>query len=279
VAEYLMRDESPLTQEEWDKVDEVVIATAKQHLVGRRFIPVFGPFGVGMQTIFHDVFSGASDTSIDMTGDTEGEPLGSGKRDYKRLPLLYKDFQIHWRDIESSHEHGVPFDVSLAAASAYFVAKAEDDLIFHGSRDQGIEGLLNAPGRQKASKGDWEENGAIFADVVKASQILGEKGFYGPYALAMSAKGYAQAARVYGNTGRLELDQIKRICDAGVFRSEILGEDEAVLVSTGAHNMDLAISQDLVTAYMDTENMNHLFRVFESLTLRIKRAGAICTFE
>jgi uncharacterized linocin/CFP29 family protein len=43
--------------------------------------------------------------------------------------------------------------------------------------------------------------------------------------------------------------------------------------------MDLAISIDLVTAYVESVNLNHHFRVIESLLLRIHRPDAICTFE
>jgi uncharacterized linocin/CFP29 family protein len=32
-------------------------------------------------------------------------------------------------------------------------------------------------------------------------------------------------------------------------------------------------------AYVESSNLNHLFRVIESLVLRIRRPGAICTFE
>jgi uncharacterized linocin/CFP29 family protein len=43
--------------------------------------------------------------------------------------------------------------------------------------------------------------------------------------------------------------------------------------------MDLAVGLDLSTAYLESSNMNHLFRVVESLVLRIRRPGAVCTFE
>ena len=36
---------------------------------------------------------------------------------------------------------------------------------------------------------------------------------------------------------------------------------------------------DLISAYLGPEQMNHPFRIFESLVLRIKRPGAICTIE
>jgi uncharacterized linocin/CFP29 family protein len=39
------------------------------------------------------------------------------------------------------------------------------------------------------------------------------------------------------------------------------------------------VGQDLITAYLGPEEMGHRFRVLESLALRIKRPGAICTLE
>jgi hypothetical protein len=35
----------------------------------------------------------------------------------------------------------------------------------------------------------------------------------------------------------------------------------------------------LTVAYLGAEHMNHPFRVFESVYLRIKRHGSICTLE
>jgi uncharacterized linocin/CFP29 family protein len=44
-------------------------------------------------------------------------------------------------------------------------------------------------------------------------------------------------------------------------------------------NFDLAVSQDFKTAYLGAQNMNHPFRVLESVVLRIKRPGSICVIE
>ena len=52
----------------------------------------------------------------------------------------------------------------------------------------------------------------------------------------------------------------------------------ALLVDSGAQNMDLAVGVDLSVAYVESSNLNHRFRVLESLVLRIRRPGAICVF-
>ena len=58
-----------------------------------------------------------------------------------------------------------------------------------------------------------------------------------------------------------------------VVKASSFEEAETLLDS---QNFDLAIAQDLITAYMGNEGLDHLFRVMESLVLRIKRPGAIC---
>jgi uncharacterized linocin/CFP29 family protein len=59
----------------------------------------------------------------------------------------------------------------------------------------------------------------------------------------------------------------------------VLPEPTALLVDSGGQNLDLAVGLDLSTAYVESSNLNHHFRVLESLVLRVRRPGAICTFE
>jgi uncharacterized linocin/CFP29 family protein len=39
--------------------------------------------------------------------------------------------------------------------------------------------------------------------------------------------------------------------------------------------MDLTIGQDIATAYLEQKNLNHCFRVLETVLLRIKRKQAV----
>ena len=106
-----------------------------------------------------------------------------------------------------------------------------------------------------------------------------EAGFYGPYCLVTSPHLYAKLARFVENSGVSELGHIRELCTDGVYRSSVLGNQQAVLVSTGPQNFDLAVAQDFRVAYLGAEQMNHPFRVFECVVLRIKRPQAICTLE
>src|SRR5262249_38338300 len=203
----------------------------------------------------------------------------SNNRRFLPLPLLYQDFWLHWRDLESSRQLGVPLDVGKVAAAAAATAHTEDRLVFDGEPSLGLPGLRTVDGRQTGPMGAWDSMGRAFADIVEGVRILTQAGFSGPYALAVSPRLYADLNRIFDGSGVLELEQVEKLARRGVYPTSVLAEPGALLIDSGAQNVDVAVGLDLSTAYVESNNLNHRFRVIESLWLRIRRPGAICTFE
>jgi uncharacterized linocin/CFP29 family protein len=277
--EFLDRKAAPLTTEEWSRLDDAVVSTARQILTGRRVVEVLGPLGSGVYSVPYSIFAGKSAAGIDMVGDKEDFIVEASRRDMATLPMLYKDFKVMWRDVEADRHLGLPLDVSTASVAANFVAVQEDNLIFNGSKELGHAGLMTVKGRQTVTLTDWEQPGAALADVVKATGALAQAGHYGPYSLVVSPVLFGKMVRVLPNTGMLELDQVKALVSGGVYYSNVLSGAKAVLLATGSHNVSLAIGQDMVTAYLGPANMNHVFRVLETVALLVRRPEAICTLE
>jgi uncharacterized linocin/CFP29 family protein len=278
VPEYLQRDQAPLGIDQWAAIDQAVVRTAQSMLVGRRFISLVGPFGPGVEALPSDTIGGAGIGQIDLLGNDEGQAIGIEGRRFLPLPLLYKDFWIHWRDLEASRQLGVPLGLGNAAAAAAATAQAEDRLVFDGEPGLGLPGLRTIDGRQRLPMGDWDTGGRAFADVVEGVRTLTQAGFTGPYALAVSPRLYADLNRIFDASGVLELEQVEKLARRGVYPTAVLPEPAALLVDSGAQNMDLAVGLDLSVAYVESSNLNHLFRVLESLVLRIRRPAAICEF-
>jgi uncharacterized linocin/CFP29 family protein len=279
VPNFLQRDQAPLGPDEWAAIDQAVVQTAQSVLVGRRFISLVGPFGPGIEALPNDILSGAGSAHLDLLGNDESDALDIERRRFLPLPVLYKDFWIHWRDLESSRQLGVPLDVGKPAAAAAATAPTEDRLIFAGELGLGLPGLRSIEGRQALPMSDWGSMGRAFADVVEGVRVLTQAGFTGPYALAVSPRLYADLNRIFDDSGVLELEQVEKLARRGVYPTAVLPEPGALLIDSGAQNLDLAVGLDLSTAYVETSNLNHRFRVVESLVLRIRRPGAICTFE
>jgi len=271
--------ENPLNDQEWENIKAVVIGVARRKLIGRRIVDLHGPLGAGIQTIVHDHFAGTAVGRIGLLGEEESDPVRSVRRESGIIPLIYKDFILHWRDIETSRQAGTPLDAAAAAAAAAFCADAEDDLIFNGNAEMGYEGLMVVDGRRTLKRRNWAEAGNPFADVVDATHALVEDGFYGPYAMVVSPVLYTQMHQVHPGTGVIEIEHIRQLVTDGVFQSPLIQDGFGMIVATGTQNFDLAVAQDLSVAYLGAQNMNHPFRVFESVYLRIKRHGSICTLE
>jgi uncharacterized linocin/CFP29 family protein len=279
MADYLQRDQAPLTNDQWAALDAAVIAVARAKLVGRRFISLVGPFGPGVEAVPSDTLSGTRDGQIDLLGNAEGEILGVERRRYLPLPIIYKDFWVYWRDLESSRQFGTPLESSKAAGAANACATAEDRLIFNGEPSLELSGLRNVADRQMLPMRDWGAEGQAFSDVVDGVRALTDAGYTGPYALVVSPRLYAQLNRVFDATGVLELEQVEKLARRGVYPSSVLTEPAALLVDSSAANVDLAVAVDLSIAFVESTNLNHRMRVLESLVLRTYRPGAICTFE
>lgn len=262
----LEREGTPLSPDQWRQIDEAVVSSARRVLVGRQFIPVAGPFGLGAQVLPHDTYSEPRDVS---------EPYRVAGRTFREVPMLHRDFEIDARDLETAAQYNLPLDTGAAVAAALACAAAEDHMVFHGRPDLGLPGLLTGEGTLRLTLGDWSASGAAFADTVQAVAALAGAGHPGPYALAVGPARWAALHRMLANAGVLEADQVRHLLGGGVYQTPALGPGQAVLVATGAHNLDLAVAQDLAAAYLETSRLVHTVRVLESLVLRIKRPGAI----
>ncbi|MED0676301.1 family 1 encapsulin nanocompartment shell protein [Aneurinibacillus thermoaerophilus] len=270
--------DSPLTEQNWNIMEEIVIEAARRQLIGRRFIDIYGPLGEGIQTVNNDIFEEPQDGGISLRGESL-ELSQPTRRVNLSIPMLYKDFILYWRDLEQAKTLGIPIDMSPAANAAVQCAHLEDNLIFNGSPQFELSGLMNVPGRLTHIRGEWMKSGQAFEDVVEAISKLQQMGYTGPYAMVLSPELYSLLHRVHPGTNVLEIEHVRELVTDGVFQSPEIKGKAGVIVNTGQHNLDLAIAEDFHTAYLDTENMNHLFRVHEAIVLRIKRPSAICTLE
>lgn len=246
MGDYLMRDAAPLSEQEWEQLDQVIVKTARQFLVGRRFLDLAGPYGAGLEVV----------------------PVGTGAaRRHIPLTVISERFRLHWRDIEASRQMGLGLELGPAAQAALACAQQEDSLI--------LQSLMEAADKQ-VKLGDWSVPDVPLADVVAATETLFTDGFVGPYALVLSPVLHGQTLRVSRGMGRTVEHLIKEVVDGGIYRTQLLSGLQGLVLALGAHNFDLVIGQDLIAAYEGNEGLDHTFCVLETLALRVKRPGAVC---
>lgn len=263
----LMRNDAPLTPEQWQLIDATVGEVVNRIVIGRRILDLYGPLGYGAYTVPLYTYSGK-----------EGEPVRAKVTRQLSLSTLMKDFIITAKDLELMNA-GQPFDTAPIAATATQIALAEDKLIFNGAADEGVEGLLNVTGRLTHPLGDWNEEGQALADVASATARLISEGFYPPYFVAMHPLLYAKLQRVYGKRGILEIELLEKQATGGIFASPAIPTGKVLVIAAQSQYVDLAVGLDIATAFVETVSLEHRFAIMETLALRVKQAGAICTLE
>ncbi len=270
---------TPLTPEQLEFIQQECVREARRTLVARRLLGVYGPLGAGIASVSIEQYGPDEDAEIDLLGKTDPKPIIGAHESFQRVPILYKDFVFHWRDVSFAKKVGAPVDASRAIRAAHAVADREDTLLFNGDERLGQTGLLNAKGRATVQRSDWTKYGTAYRDVVKATEVLLSHSHHRPFALAVSAQDYARLVQQREGQFAPELDSIARLCDDGVFNSPTIPEGKAVLLSTGDQNFDIAVTEDLTIAFLGERDQDYPFRVYECLTLRVKRPTAICTIE
>lgn len=269
---YLSRDAAPFDGDVWQQIDAAVVQAAKKVLTARRFLPTVGPLGIGTETIAIDHIDELEEIATDGLVTTKG-------RTYVEIPLLFQDFTLLAKSMESAAKSGLPLDLAAAAAAAEACAVKEDQFIFFGNSELGYEGLLTAGGINKLTRSDWSSGEAAFTDIAAAIEILTEKNIYGSYTLVLSPDLYLQLQRLQPGTGLLEIDRIEKLLDGQVFKTPILGKKTAVLLCPSERNIDLVIGQDMAAAYLEQKDLNHSFRILETILPRVKRKQSIVVFE
>jgi Uncharacterized protein, linocin/CFP29 homolog len=269
---YLSKESAAISEDLWSQIDAAVVKAARNVLTGRRFLHVFGPLGIGVGNITIDDADAVEEIAKDGIITTAG-------RKYVEIPAIYDDFTLLAKDLEITKKTGFPVDLSKAMASAQACALKEEKLIYFGNAELGYDGLLTAPGISKMAKKDWSTGENAFTDIAAAIALLAGKSLYGPYALSVSPDLYMQLQRLQPGTGLLEIDRVGKLLDGHIYKAPVLGKEKAVLVCSDERNMDLVVGQDMATAYLEQKELNHSFRVLETVLPRIKCKQAVVVFE
>lgn len=263
---YLNREKATFSSEIWDRIDAAVVGAASDILTGRRFLEVEGPYGVGLTSIEVGEEGYCRQPAPDEAGAVLSRAVA--------LPMLRKSFGLSVRRIDGHESMGQPLDLRAAEDAAEAVARREEEFIYYGQPDFGLEGLLTAKGRNEVDCRDWSKVEEALEDVLAAVNQLDEKGFHGPYALALSATWYNLLFRRYEGTDMLQLEHLKRLCELGVFKASIEG---AVLVDARVGR--IVVGQDMMTGYSMNDGIHHQMFVSESLVLMVEEPTAICTLD
>lgn len=262
--DFLNRTCAPFDESVWSLIEEAAVKAARDRLTARRFLDVDGPYGTGFTTLEVGNDGYCRQPGPDEAGAVIGRAVS--------VPMLRKSFKLSVRRLAAFLEHGMPLDLASAEAAAEAVAAREEEIIYTGQPEFGLDGLLTAKQRKHVDGGDWSSLDAVLNDVIAAVSALDEGGFRGPYALVLAPALYNGLFRHYPGTNLLQLEHLRRLFPRGIFKGSIEG---GVVVDPKVG--PLIIGQDLAAGYIGQDGIHYDLFLSESLVLRLDSPDAVCT--
>jgi uncharacterized linocin/CFP29 family protein len=224
----------PLTAEEWSYLSTQVAKTVEATRSFRSYLP-----------------------QVKLGRGYPAAPLGAGL-----VPLeeLSEKFKVSQAAIDFSRASRQPLDVTEGLQAAARLALREDEKIRNT--------LLGTPGTLSHKISSWDEPGAAVREVGEAvSKLVAEK-HVGPYVLFVSPARYVKLLAVHEKTGVMELTRLKALV-RDVVPTPVMPDDVAVLVSSTPRVLDVVIGADTEVEYLGPEDGVHVFRVWETIALRV----------
>lgn len=277
------RMDSPISEEQYKLLDQKVYYAARKVAVGRWLLPFYGPLGLGVQQVSHDVLTEVSDALINFVFQTENQDIINLTRNNLKIPVISKEFEIDRRDLESARRFGTPIDMSAAGSAAYKVAILEDELILLGYAADGtnfdINGLYNAAGNDYSTSKDFGTAGNGLAACAGGMDLLMADSIFGPYNLVLNPTQYMElkAHELSTGSGRIEFDVVKDLIGGDIFASPIMTAGKGMMLPLPNDMFfDLAAAADLAVETEILQKTKNLYgRVFECVVPRVKDANAI----
>ena len=260
---YLACEDAPFGSDVWNAIDDAMVEAAKGQLVARRLLELEGPYGLGLKSV----------PLKDQTAD-------SGLIAASTLPLvlIYEEFNLGARDLANYEREGITLDRTPVAEAAIAAAQREEDLIFGGSDELGIPGLLTTDGVNTVGLSDWSEVGAAVDDLIEGMTALDKAGFHGPYTLALAPARYTRLFRRYERGNQTEMEHVRTLVTDGIYKAPSLDEG-GVLLATGRQYASIVMGQDMTVGLVGPEGDRIAFTISETLVPRVRRPGAICVLE
>jgi uncharacterized linocin/CFP29 family protein len=235
---HLLRGIAPLSEPNWELLDEEARERLHGPLGARRLVDFGGPHGW--------------EHSATNLGRTESVPapggVGVDARRRRVLPLveLRADFSISRAELAADDRGALDADLEPLDRAALRIATCENVAVFHGWADAGIVGIAEASPFEAEPLGESAEE--YPRRVARAVESVRAAGVGGPYGLALGPGEYTRVIETAEHGGYPLFDHLGEVLAGGPI-VWAPGVEGAVVVSLRGGDFLFESGQDLAIGY------------------------------
>jgi uncharacterized linocin/CFP29 family protein len=287
------------TDDQWNKVRQVVYEEARKARVAGNFLPLYGPLEPDATYVSDEVIAEPNSAQ-----DPRDNVPGFTVADTSTLKLPTLQVKVYLRGAQvADPELTSALDAFRRAANV--VARLEDEIVFNGQEKENA-GPKNMGQTRTPQKRSWEVRGGqtskgllsipvpqasrgfkdastlaaigerLVTEISKAIGELESRYHLGPFACVLGHE-YFQAVQTPNRSLVLPQDRILPFLSGGALvRSSALPDDTGLVIALGGAPIDLVVATDISVGFLQvTVDPWFVFRVYEKIVLRLKQPQAV----
>lgn len=252
----LLKELAPISAQAWSEIEDEARSTLKATLAARKLVDFDGPLGWDASAIS----LGHNET----LKRTPRKGVEARLRKVQPLVELRVPFELSREALESVARGAKDPDLDPLREAARNVALSEDLAVFHGYKEAGIGGIMDASSEGQCSiTEDYTEYVGVVAEAVYK---LRNAGVDGPYAIALGPRCYTGlSTTMFG--GFPVIEHLRHILDGPIISAPAV--DGAVVMSLRGGDFELTVGQDFSLGYLDHTPDKVTLYLQESFTFRV----------
>jgi uncharacterized linocin/CFP29 family protein len=258
----LKRELAPIVPAAWEEIDKEAVRVLRLDLAGRKLVDVADAKGWE--------FAAVNTGRLRLLKKEPISGVATGVRVVQPLVELRAPFVLPIMELDSVARGASNVDLTPLVEVAEKVARAEDEAIFNGYADAGIEGIVPSSPHQPLPIPKSPEDYPRL--IVEARERLRDAGISGPYALAVGPAMYKEISRASDDGYPIRKHIEGQIIDGPLVRARVI--NGAVLISMRGGDYELSIGQDLSIGYVIHDKTSVELYLTESFTFRILEPAA-----
>jgi uncharacterized linocin/CFP29 family protein len=254
---HLLRGIAPLSEGNWQLLDEEARERLHGPLAARRLVDFLGPRGWE--------HSATNLGRVEKLAPPDGEVVDGRRRRVLPLVELRAGFSIARDELADDDRGAVDVDLGPLDEAALRIATAENVAVFHGWAEAGIVGIAEASPFEPAPLGEVEEYPRCVARAVESVRATGVGG---PYGLALGPDEYTRVIETAEHGGYPLFDHLAQILLGGpiVWAPGVRG---AIVVSLRGGDFLFESGQDLAIGYRSHDASSVDLLLEESFSFRV----------
>ncbi|MFW6005898.1 MAG: family 1 encapsulin nanocompartment shell protein [Candidatus Bipolaricaulota bacterium] len=259
MMDFLKRSLAPITDEGWEEIDEQAREVLANKLTGRKVVDVLEPKGWD--------YSGIPLGRLDIKEDSP-ERVRYGIR--KVLPLVETriSFELNIWELDNLSRGAEDVELSPLEDAAAEAAQFEEEVIYNGLAEAGIDGLFSSAG---SSVNLPDSNSGILEGASEAVTVFQDEAIEGPYTMIVDKELWQSIAGA--SDGYPLKRQLEDLIGGSIVYSPIV--EDPVLVSTRGEDVQLVLGQDFSIGYEDHGTKEVKLFLTESFGFRVLEPAAI----